>query len=222
LLSDIRRAPAPLRGKAVAMPVATGQRPNTCSAPGVSTQPSDHHVSDTRAADTPAIAPWGRCETPHERADRNFQELIQEIRVVQTGVQVLFAFLLTVPMTGRIELTGFQRVLYFSALLLAGAAAILLLAPSSYHRIMFRRDDKEHLVHAANRFFVVGLACVGLTMIISIALVSDVFFTPWVSAAATAASLIACLTAWYVIPARRRRRTAAAAVALPSVRGLSD
>jgi hypothetical protein len=157
---------------------------------------------------TPEVAPWGRCETPHERADRNFQELVQEIRVVQTGVQVLFAFLLTVPVTGRVELTSFQRGLYFAALLLAGAAAVLLLAPSSYHRILFRRDDKEHLVHATQRFFVSGLACVGVTMVVSIALVSDLLFTGWVCAAATAVALTGCVVCWYLMPLRRRRRIA--------------
>src|SRR3954447_17641339 len=84
-----------------------------------------------------AYDPAGRSETQLERCDRNLVELLQEVRVVQTGVQVLFAFLLTAPLASRFpELTRFQRWDYFVTLLAAGFAAVLLIAPTAYHRIL--------------------------------------------------------------------------------------
>src|SRR3954453_10030368 len=89
----------------------------------------------------------GRNETPLERCDRNLAELLQEVRVVQTGVQVLFAFLLTIPFSARFkEVTDFQTGVYFATLMVTAGAAVLLIAPTSWHRLLFRRGDKEHLV----------------------------------------------------------------------------
>src|SRR5215212_5679918 len=100
----------------------------------------------------------GRNETPLERCDRNFVELLQEVRVAQTGVQVLFGFLLTVPFTVRFdEIGALNRAIYFGTLLAAGAAAMLLIAPTSHHRILFRCGDKEHIVRVANRYALAGL-----------------------------------------------------------------
>src|SRR3954466_9444452 len=119
----------------------------------------------------------GRNETPLERCDRNLVELLQEVRVVQTGVQVLFAFLLTAPLAARFPtLTSFQRHDYFVTLLAAGASAVLLIAPTAYHRILFRCGDKEHLVKVANRFTLAGLACVAVAMCGALLLVTDILF----------------------------------------------
>src|SRR3954453_17198598 len=119
----------------------------------------------------------GRNETQLERCDRNLVELLQEVRVVQTGVQVLFAFLLTAPLAPRFpQLSEFQRLTSFVPLLAAGGAAILLIAPTAYHRILFRLGDKEHLVAVANRFTLAGLACVGVSMVGALLLVSDLLF----------------------------------------------
>src|SRR3954465_13489244 len=119
----------------------------------------------------------GRNETALERCDRNLVELLQEVRVVQTGVQVLFAFLLTAPLAARFpELSRLQRYEYFVTLLAAGAAAVLLIAPTAHHRILFRCGDKEHLVIVANRFTLGGLAFVALSMIGALVLVTDLMF----------------------------------------------
>src|ERR687893_446009 len=100
-----------------------------------------------------------RNETPLERCDRHLAELMQEVRVAQTGVQVLFGFLLTVPFTPRFDaLTGNERALYFATLVMAGAAAMLLIAPTSHHRILFRCGDKPQLVRTANRYAIAGSA----------------------------------------------------------------
>src|SRR5215208_1526182 len=102
-----------------------------------------------------------RNETELERTDRHLAELMQEVRVAQTGVQVLFGFLLTVPFTAGFDgLTSAERMLYFATLVVAGAAAMLLIAPTSHHRVLFRCGDKPHLVRLSNRYAIAGLGCV--------------------------------------------------------------
>src|SRR4051795_4746217 len=128
----------------------------------------------------------GRNETALERCDRNLVELLQEVRVVQTGVQVLFAFLLTAPLATRFpDRTHFQRLTYFATRLAAGAAAILLIAPTAYHRILFRLGDKEHLVAVANRFTLAGLSCVAVSMVGALLLVTDLLFQSTATVVAT-------------------------------------
>ena len=152
--------------------------------------------------------PLARNETAVERCDRNLVELMQEVRVVQTGVQVLFAFLLTAPLAPRFpELSRFQQLTYFATLLAAGGAAILLIAPTAYHRILFRLGDKEHLVEVANRFTLAGLTCVALSMVGALLLVTDLLFdTTAVVAGTTALAALGCLIFWCLAPLRRRAR----------------
>src|SRR2546421_6407122 len=105
----------------------------------------------------------GRDETEHERVDRNLTELLGELRVALPGVQVLFAFLLTVPFQQRFQTAStFEKNVYFVALCSAALASILLIAPSAYHRVEFRLQDKAHIVDVANRFAVVGFAFLGI------------------------------------------------------------
>jgi hypothetical protein len=149
-----------------------------------------------------------RNETALQRADRNLVELLQEVRVVQTGVQVLFAFLLTAPLAARFqELSAFQRLTYFATLLAAGAAAILLIAPTAYHRILFRLGDKEHLVTVANRFTLAGLTCVALSMTGALLLVTDLLFADTtVVIGTTALAAVTCVLCWCLAPLRRRAK----------------
>jgi hypothetical protein len=148
----------------------------------------------------------GRDETRVERSDRNFVELLQELRVVQTGVQVLFAFLLTVPFAARFDaLTGDQRALYFATLLCAGMAIVLLVAPTAWHRALFRRHDKTHLVTVSNRFTIAGLVCVALSTIGVVLLIATLLYPGAVAALATAGIALALLLCWCLLPLRRRR-----------------
>jgi hypothetical protein len=147
-----------------------------------------------------------RNETALERYDRNLAELMQEVRVAQTGVQVLFGFLLTVPFTARFEaLAGGQRTLYFATLAVAGAAAMLLIAPSAQHRVLFRCGDKEHLVRVANRYALAGLACVALAMVGSLILVADFLYAGPVGTVAGALGAAGCAWCWFLQPFARRR-----------------
>ena len=149
-----------------------------------------------------------RNENALERVDRNLVELLQEVRVVQTGVQVLFAFLLTAPLAARFhELSEFQRLAYFATLLASGAAAILLIAPTAYHRILFRLGDKEHLVTVANRFTLAGLACVAVSITGALLLVTDLIFAGTIVVVATTAiAAVTCVLFWCLAPLRRRAK----------------
>jgi len=147
-----------------------------------------------------------RNETSLERLDRNLIELMQEVRVAQTGVQVLFGFLLMVPFTTGFEsLSLFGRVVYYATLVMAGAAAMLLIAPTSHHRILFRCGDKERLVAVANRYAIAGLVAVAFAMVGAVLLISSVVFGSVVAAVATGAAASGCLWCWYLEPLRRRR-----------------
>ena len=141
------------------------------------------------------------------RLDRELDELLQELRVSLPGVQVLFAFLLTVPFSQRFaSLTSTQRTAYFLAFLAAAAASAFLLAPAAYHRIQWRQRDKERLLESATRFAIVGLACLALAIAAASFVVSDVLYdTAWAGVvAALVAALIASL--WFVLPIARRFR----------------
>jgi hypothetical protein len=148
----------------------------------------------------------GREETLEERADRNLAELLQELRVALPGVQVLFAFLLTVPFSSRFtELTGFQENLYFAVLLGAALSTALFIAPTAGHRILFRRQEKEYLVVVYNRFALAGLAVLALSMCAVIALISDLLFGATATFVVTAASLLTFGGLWYAGPMLRLR-----------------
>jgi hypothetical protein len=152
-----------------------------------------------------------RDETEYERFDRNLIELLQEVRVVQTGVQVMFAFLLTVPFSSRFdEITGFQRGAYFAALVGAAAASVLLIAPTAIHRILFRLGQKEYMVEVSNRLALGGLLSTAVAMIAVMLLVSDVMFGSGAAVAIAVATAAAFVGVWAALPLRRRRAIRAA------------
>src|SRR6266487_1063795 len=118
-----------------------------------------------------------RDETPAERLDRNLSEMLQELRVALPGVQVLFAFLLTVPFSqGLTRMTQFERILYLIVLLATAMATFMLIAPTAYHRILFRQGRKAEIVTFANRMVIVGLAFLAFAMVGAILLVTHLLF----------------------------------------------
>jgi hypothetical protein len=149
----------------------------------------------------------GREETPLERLDRNLEELTGELRVVVTGVQVLFAFLLVVPFDARFAQIGsFERTVYFVTLIFAALAAACTIAPSAQHRFLFRDDDKRHLVFVSNRVTIAGLGFLALAMCGSLMLVSSELFG--VSAGVLTGSLAALAfgVLWFALPLWRRAK----------------
>ena len=149
----------------------------------------------------------GREETEHERLDRNFSELLQELRVSQTGVQILFAFLLTLPFTQRFgEVTRFERDVYFVTLLLSGTASALFIGPVSYHRVLFRKREKSEVVFVANRMAVAGLLCLALAITGVILLVTHFLFGGLAAAIASGCMGTLILLLWYMLPLARLLR----------------
>ena len=149
--------------------------------------------------------PAKRRETKAERADRNMGELLQELRVALPGVQVLFAFLLTVPFAqGFTNLTADQRDLYFGVLMSTAIATAFLIAPSALHRLLFRQRDKEYLVTLSNRLTIIGLLVLGLSITGAVLLIADMLFNGWRVPVFTAAIGLLILLLWVALPLARR------------------
>lgn len=142
-----------------------------------------------------------RDESAAERLDRNLDELTGELRVVVTGVQVLFAFLLVVPFDQRFaRVDGFQRSLYFATLVLAGLAGALVLAPSAHHRLLFRHGNKRRIVAVANRMATYGIATMAVAIGGALGLVAAFLFGDAIGAIAVAVSCFVFATLW-LLPA---------------------
>ncbi|MFP5218671.1 MAG: DUF6328 family protein [Actinomycetes bacterium] len=147
-----------------------------------------------------------REETPAERADRNWNDLLQELRVTQTGVAILFSVLLTVPFSQRFEdLNAFGRQVYLAALLLAAAAVVALTGPVAYHRLLFARGLKTQIVRVSHRMAQAGLVLLGLSVVAVLLLVCDLLVPR--SAAVLIAALFGVGTAaLWLVPAVAQRR----------------
>ena len=120
-------------------------------------------------------------ETPKERVNRELIELLNEVRVALPGVQVLFAFLLTVPFAaGWKETTELQQDVYVCAVVTAAIAAVFMIAPSSYHRLLFRQPHKEHMLITSNKLLIIGMVFLALSICMCVFLVVDfVISIPW-------------------------------------------
>jgi Family of unknown function (DUF6328) len=167
------------------------------------TQPAELPGQRDEAGAAPGDA---RRETGAERDDRNLTELVQELRVAGLGVQVLFGFLLSLPFTVRFDrLSGFQRDLYLTCVVLAAVATILLIGPVAYHRLVFRRGMKEDLVRFANTMAILGLAAVSAAVLAAVLLVTD--YVAGALPGALITGLLACMLAWlwFAVPLTRRQ-----------------
>jgi FtsH-binding integral membrane protein len=145
-------------------------------------------------------------ETPKDRLNRNLDQLLQELRVVLPGVQVLFAFLLAVPFSTRFNrVDQFDRVVFFIALIFATISVVLLLSPSIQHRILFRHDQKPYLVRTGTVLTIAGMTALALSMTLSLVLVAHFLYGVWAAAFVGGAAVVAIGTVWYAIPIGRRR-----------------
>ena len=149
----------------------------------------------------------GREETEKERLDRNLIELLNELRVALPGVQVLFAFLLTVPFTQRFSsLTSGQETIYYGTLVCTAISTALLIAPSAHHRINFRQQEKHYIVFLANRLTIAGLAFLALAMSGVMLLITDILYGTTATIVAATATVLVFTVLWYVMPLVRRAR----------------
>jgi hypothetical protein len=156
-------------------------------------------ASSTRRDDTWNVGQ--RTETPLRRADRNFAELLQELRVAQTGVQILFAFLLGLAFTNRFATLGAtERDTYIATLAASALTGALLVAPVMAHRLLFQRGFKRELVRIGHRFAVGGLCGLLAAIVGGLLLVLEVFFGGS-AAVVTAAALAMLFASLWVGPA---------------------
>jgi phage-related minor tail protein len=144
-------------------------------------------------------------ETSAERADRNFSDLLEELRVAQTGVQILVAFLLTIPFQQRFpQLSPAMRHVYEGTLTSAVLAAVLLIAPVPFHRAVFREHRKARLVQASHRLAVAGLALLAVAITGSVTLALS-FASGWALGLVVGAAVaLTVLVTWVVAPLRVR------------------
>jgi hypothetical protein len=149
----------------------------------------------------------GRKETPNERADRNWNELLQELRVMQTGVQILTGFLLTLPFQPTFaDLDDYQRTVYLALVVTSVIATALIVAPVSVHRSLFRQQMKRHIVTLADRLTRVALAVLALVITGASLLVFDVVVGRTEGIVVGASVLVALAIVWVVLPEVLRRR----------------
>jgi hypothetical protein len=144
-------------------------------------------------------------ETEKERVDRELIEFLNEVRVVLPGVQVLFAFLLTLPFTGSWNsITGYERLAYTIAFFATASAAVLMITPTSFHRLRFRKGDKEQILKTSNRLILAGIACLAIAIVAVVWLVSELLFTHTVANVIAAVAAAVVIALWFVLPLQRR------------------
>lgn len=142
-----------------------------------------------------------------EKLDRELIELLNELRVLLPGVQVLFAFLLTVPFaSGFAKVDAFQKDTYLFALICTAVGSALLIAPSSYHRLRFRDFDKERLLRTSNRLAIAGTVFLALAMSAAVLLVTDYLFKDTTTVIVTALVVGVFAWFWFGLPLVRKAR----------------
>jgi hypothetical protein len=140
-------------------------------------------------------------EDDQERGARELVELLQELRVVLPGVQVLFAFLLTVPFNQRFtELTLLQQYVFFATLLCAAISAALLIAPSAHHRVLWRRGMREQRLRIANALSIAGLLFLVPGMLGALFVITDLLFGVVVASIVAGVLVVVLLGLWFALP----------------------
>lgn len=149
------------------------------------------------------LVPEHTGETRNEQLTRNVGELLQELRVAQAGVQILFGFLLSVVFTDRFhDASGFEKSLHLSAVALAVAATALLTAPAAWHRLLFRTGSRERILTVGNRLVLVGLVCLALAITSTVALIAKVVYG-WIAMGILGLLCVLIFgILWFVMPIR--------------------
>ena len=143
----------------------------------------------------------------NERLDRELMELVNELRVALTGVQILFAFLLTVPFTQRFEdVTSFQRTVFFATLLATSLSTICLIAPTATHRLRFHQSERAYIIESANKLLIAGLVFLAVAIVGTVLLITDFLYgdrAMWIYPGIVAALLVVL---WFARPLYRHAR----------------
>jgi hypothetical protein len=148
-------------------------------------------------------------ESRQERVNRELIELLNELRVALPGVQVLFAFLLTVPFSnGYNRITGFQKDVYFAILVATAISTACFIVPTAYHRLNFRKREKEQILISSNKFAIAGIMSLALSMVGVLVLIADIVYS---GAAAVVVGVLALGVfggLWAALPLLRRGNNA--------------
>ncbi|WET79337.1 DUF6328 family protein [Amycolatopsis sp. QT-25] len=140
-------------------------------------------------------------ETKNERLTRNVSELLQELRVAQAGVQILFGFLLTVVFTDEFhEASGFEKAIHLTAVLLTVCSTVLLTAPAAWHRLLFRTGNRERILTVGNRSVLAGLGFLAAAIVTTVALIAKVVYGPISMTILGAVSAVLFFAMWFVVP----------------------
>jgi membrane protein YdbS with pleckstrin-like domain len=146
-------------------------------------------------------------ESEQEQLTRNLNELLQEVRVAQAGVQILFGFLLSIAFTDRYAKSGVDvKAIHLFTVLFAVIAVALLIAPVAYHRMLFRLGRREEIIEVSDRLAQAGLISLALAMSGTVLLLTQVAIGPWASIPSAVLIALGFAVLWFVFPARRRRR----------------
>jgi hypothetical protein len=143
----------------------------------------------------------GDGESKGERLDRELMELLQELRVVLPGVQVLLAFLLTAPFQQRFaQLPGTLRNAFFASIACATVATALLIAPSAHHRLRWREGEKERLLQVANRLAIWGTVFLATAIVLALYVITNVLFATWIALLTAVLTVALFAWLWYALP----------------------
>ncbi|MFC8246196.1 DUF6328 family protein [Streptomyces chartreusis] len=178
---------------------------------------TDKVPSDTPQTDCPCCCKEGEHGTPasqepeRERLNRRWNEILQETRVAQTGVQILFGFLLSVAFTGHFHrLETFDHVVYVITVILGASATGALIAPVSIHRLLSGQRMKDHIVSVAGRLMVFGMVLLALTIGGTLLLLLHVVVPGLLAELLVGGVMLWFAVCWYGLPAWLRRRSARA------------
>jgi phosphatidylserine synthase len=144
-------------------------------------------------------------EDKKARVNRELIELLNELRVAIPGVQVLFAFLLTVPFAQRFsQVSDLQRAIYFVALLATAVASVLFITPTAYHRLRWREPDKERMLFTANRLTIAGTVFLAVAIAAVVFVIADLLYGGWQAGLISAGVAALLAWFWYGLPLSRR------------------
>lgn len=135
------------------------------------------------------------------RLDRELNELLQELRVVQGGILLLVGFLLVIAFSPKFDdVTQFEKVIYYLTLLDTASAGIVVVAPVAHHRLAFRRHDKAAIVERGNLFVLVALAMVGVSIVGIGVLITHVLFSAELTLAVAIFGMASIGLLWFLLP----------------------
>jgi hypothetical protein len=144
-------------------------------------------------------------ESRRERVNRELIELLNELRVALPGVQVLFAFLLAVPFAnGWTRVTDSQKNIFYATLVATAMSTACFIVPTAYHRINFRKREKERILLISNKFAIAGLMFLGVSIIGAIMLITDVIYSQTAAVVAAIIAFVVFFGLWLVLPLIRR------------------